>query len=112
MSALSGPFLEIKRGVLRALGDTAQLAESVGMHSLAGELQKSRIPKLEEERFALVVLGDFTHGKSTFVNAPAGAPILPAGITPPTATINPLVYADEPRATAQLTDGTSREVDP
>ena len=75
--------------------------------------QGTRIPKLEEERFALVVLGEFNHGKSTFVNALCGAAILPAGITPTTATINHLLWADKPVATAHLVDDTHhKRVDP
>jgi hypothetical protein len=46
------------------------------------------------------------------VNALCGAPILPAGITPTTATINHLVWAEKPRATAFLTDGSQKKVDP
>lgn len=112
MSAIGGGYLSVKQKLLGALGDTAKLAADVGMQSLEKELTGSRIPKLDEERFALVVLGEFNHGKSTFVNALCGAPILPAGITPTTATINHLVWADKPRATAFLTDETTKKVDP
>jgi small GTP-binding protein len=112
MSAISGEHLTVKRDLVSALGDTAKLAADVGMQSLEKELMRGRIPKLEEERFALVVLGEFNHGKSTFVNALCGAAILPAGITPTTATINHLVWADKPRAQAHLTDDTTKKVDP
>src|SRR4051812_39395634 len=110
--SIAGRHLQMKKGVVGALGDTAKLAESIGMHTLARDLEKGRIPKLEEERFALVVLGEFNHGKSTFVNALCGAAILPAGITPTTATINHLVWADKPRASAHLTDDSTKKVDP
>jgi small GTP-binding protein len=111
VSAISGEYLQIKKSLLGALGDTAKLASDVGMQSLEKELTGARIPKLDEERFALVVLGEFNHGKSTFVNALCGAPILPAGITPTTATINHLVYADKPKATAYLIDDSTKKVD-
>ncbi len=112
MSAISGEHLEIKRSLIGALEDTSKLAADLGMETLARELDKSRIPKLDEERFALVVLGEFNHGKSTFVNALCGAAILPAGITPTTATINHLVYSDKPTATAYLNDDKTKKVDP
>jgi len=102
----------LKKELLDALAATAKLAERVGMATLAGDLTATRIPKLIEERFHLVVLGEFNHGKSTFVNALAGAAILPAGITPTTATINHLVWSEKPRARAYLTDGTEQDVDP
>src|SRR5262245_20405935 len=103
---------ETKAELIKALRDTAGLAEQVGMATLAKDLVTIRLPKLEEERFHLVVLGEFNHGKSTFVNALLGQPVLPAGITPTTATINHVVYAESPRATAHLTDGKTAPVDP
>ncbi|HZS36552.1 MAG TPA: dynamin family protein [Polyangia bacterium] len=112
MSAIAGSHLTIKKSLIVALSQTAKLAASVGMDTLAHELSGTRIPKLEEERFALVVLGEFNHGKSTFVNALCGAAILPAGITPTTATINHLVYSDKPTAVAYLTDDKTKKVDP
>jgi small GTP-binding protein len=109
---IDGDFLLVKESLLGALQSTSALANEVGMETLARDLDETRIPKLEDERFTLVVLGEFNHGKSTFVNALCGAPILPAGITPTTATINHLVWAETPRAKAHLVDGTTREVDP
>src|SRR5215813_10427310 len=103
---ISGEHLEVKHALIGALTDTSNLATDLGMATLATDLTRTRIPKLQEERFALVVLGEFNHGKSTFVNALCGAAILPAGITPTTATINHLIYAEKPRAKAYLTDGT------
>src|SRR3954452_21658341 len=112
MSAIAKEHLEVKRALLGALTDTARLAADLGMASLEKDLVKGRIPKLEEERFALVVLGEFNHGKSTFVNALCGAAILPAGITPTTATINHLVWAEKPQAQAHLTDDSEQDFDP
>jgi ribosome biogenesis GTPase A len=107
-----GELAELKRELISGLEATAALAGEVGMETLRGELEGSRIPKLREERFVLVVVGEFNHGKSTFVNALVGAPILPAGITPTTATINHLVWGDAPHATAYLLDGSTRHIDP
>jgi GTPase Era involved in 16S rRNA processing len=112
MSALTAEHRELKDDLLSVLRDLAKLADDTGMHTLVSELLLQRIPKLEEERFVLVVLGEFNHGKSTFVNALLGAPVLPAGITPTTATINHLVYAEKACAKAVLTDETVRAVDP
>ncbi len=112
MSALTAEHKEIKQALLAELRETARLAEESGMHTLSGDLLLHRIPKLSEERFSLVVLGEFNHGKSTFVNALLGAPVLPAGITPTTATINHLVYADAPYAKAILHDETVKTIDP
>ncbi|MFM9105080.1 MAG: dynamin family protein [Chloroflexota bacterium] len=41
--------------------------------------------------FMLVVVGEFNSGKSTFINALVGAPVMPMGVTPTTAVINLLM---------------------
>jgi GTPase Era involved in 16S rRNA processing len=68
------------------------------MVTLARDIRVSRVPKLEGERFHIVVLGEFNHGKSTFVNALLGLDVLPTGITPTTAAINHVLHADVPHA--------------
>jgi GTPase SAR1 family protein len=87
-----------KQALLGALRELAELAGTAGLRTLQRELLSVRIPTLEEERFHLVVLGEFNHGKTTFVNALLGAEVLPTGITPTTAAINHLVWGEPPRA--------------
>lgn len=93
-------YQELKREVLSSLREVAELADDAGATSLAQRLGSDRIPRLEEERFHLVVLGEFNHGKTTFVNALLGAPVLPTGVTPTTAVIHHVVHGPAPRATA------------
>ena len=89
---------QAKREIVARFQQLAELAERVGMVTLARDIRTTRIPKLESERFHLVVLGEFNHGKSTFVNALLGSDILPTGITPTTASINHVVWAQSPTA--------------
>src|SRR5215218_8903051 len=93
---------QAKREIIRRYQQLAEVAESVGMTTLANEIRTSRIPKIESERFHLVVLGEFNHGKSTFVNALLGQDVLPVGITPTTASINHVIYAPTVTARAVL----------
>ncbi len=101
------------------------MAEASGLISTARDIRDERLPKLEDERFTLVVLGEFNHGKSTFINAllswepsegsqtlprldPAsgarqvlprtGKAILPVGITPTTAVLAHLRHGEPARA--------------
>ena len=103
---------QVKREIVARLQQLAELADSVGMVTLARDIRTTRIPKLESERFHLVVLGEFNHGKSTFVNALLGSDILPTGITPTTASINHVVFAQHPTARVVLLTGESRYLDP
>ncbi|MBK9264481.1 MAG: dynamin family protein [Polyangiaceae bacterium] len=84
--------------VATALRNVVTIAARVGAKSLAGRIGTDVVDKLEADRFHLVVVGEFNHGKTTFVNALLGAEVLPVGVTPTTAVIHHLEYAAEPRA--------------
>src|SRR5262247_4902749 len=103
---------QAKREIVARLQQLAELADTVGMVTLARDIRTTRIPKLESERFHLVVLGEFNHGKSTFVNALLDKEVLPVGITPTTASINHVVFADSARAHVMLTSGETKPLDP
>src|SRR6476659_2866652 len=103
---------QAKREIITRFKQLADVAESVGMITLARDIRTTRIPKLESEKFHLVVLGEFNHGKSTFVNALLGQDVLPTGITPTTASINHVVFADQPNARVVLMTGESKPLDP
>jgi GTP-binding protein EngB required for normal cell division len=87
-----------KQDLLSELEALAELAQGSGAPSLRERLLNDRLPRLREERLVLVVLGEFNHGKSTFVNALLGGSILPSGITPTTALIHEVRHGAEPRA--------------
>jgi len=103
---------QAKREIIARFTQLAEVADAVGMVTLARDIRTTRIPKLEAERFHLVVLGEFNHGKSTFVNALLGLDVLPTGITPTTASINHVVHAPNPTARVVLTSGESKFLDP
>jgi small GTP-binding protein len=94
-----------KEALLAELEAVAKIAADVGLRTLAADITDTRLPKLRDEAFNLVVLGEFNHGKSTFVNALLGADVLPTGITPTTAAINHVVHAAKARAKAVMNDG-------
>ncbi len=48
-----------------------------------------------ETLFLLVVVGEFNSGKSAFVNALVGEPVMPEGVTPTTSRIHILTYGNE-----------------
>src|SRR4051812_47109059 len=47
-----------------------------------------------ETLFLLVVVGEFNSGKSAFVNALVGEPVMPEGVTPTTSLVHLLVYGE------------------
>jgi small GTP-binding protein len=98
---------EAVAGVLRGLGE---IAGALGTKSLRERVDRELVRKLDEDRFHLVVMGEFNHGKTTFVNALLGEQVLPVGVTPTTAAIHHIRWADQPEATVVTAAGERRSV--
>ncbi|WP_394238307.1 dynamin family protein [Niallia oryzisoli] len=60
---------------------------------------------LDQDYYTIIVVGQFKHGKSTFVNALLGKDIMPRDVTPTTATINAVFHSDTPELQILKTDG-------
>jgi small GTP-binding protein len=102
----------MKPAVIHNLGALGKLAERVGLSTLSRELHDVTIPKVEQEMFNLVVLGEFNHGKTTFVNRLLGKEVLPVGITPTTAALTHVVWGAKPHARVVLEGGGEEKLDP
>src|SRR5450432_4204774 len=96
LSASLADFRERKLDVTVALQSLADIATELGAKSLHDRIEKDLVRKLEEDRFHLVVVGEFNHGQSTFVNALLGEAALAEGVTPTTAAIHHLKYSETP----------------
>jgi small GTP-binding protein len=101
---------ERKAAIRGVLVDLAAAAEAVGLHSVARDVRETRLPKLDDERFTIVVLGEFNHGKSTFINALLGASVLPTGITPTTAVLSHISHGAKESATLVFESGERKPV--
>jgi tetratricopeptide (TPR) repeat protein len=108
-------------------GETAETAElrpaaaATGLQRVAAELRRLALTRVELSEIAaeaaqaaadfdqpllVTVMGEFSSGKSTFVNAFIGHDVAPTGITPTTATINIVKYGREPGGRISYRDGT------
>ena len=82
--------------------DLSALIERVGQISDELKMENSSkqianvVARLDEEVFRLVVVGEFSRGKSTFVNALLRRKVLPAFKNPTTAIISKIVYGTKP----------------
>jgi small GTP-binding protein len=104
-------FREKKDEVSRAVGELAEIARDLGAKSLGDRVTRDLVNKLSEDRFHLVVVGEFNHGKSTFVNALLGGNVLPTGVTPTTAAIHHVKWAAKPEATIAYSSGKRETID-
>jgi small GTP-binding protein len=95
----SGILPDAVRGLVSHERDVlGRLRELLAAESSAGEdVRQLRQAELDlDELFLLVVVGEFNAGKSAFINALLGAPVLREGVTPTTAVITRLRYAPSP----------------
>jgi GTP-binding protein EngB required for normal cell division/tetratricopeptide (TPR) repeat protein len=77
----------------------------VGLAAAAGHAAEAL-----DRPLLVAVMGEFNAGKSSFVNALAGAEIAPTGVTPTTATVNVLRYGETPAARVMRHDGGVRDL--
>jgi ribosome biogenesis GTPase A len=92
-----------------------QLAELIrGVMSVAAERRDDEkraeaqqlLARLAEDRFQLAVVGQFSRGKSTLMNAILGHPYLPTGALPMTSVVTSVRYGSRPRAFVQRAGST------
>ncbi|TKD70764.1 dynamin family protein [Pseudalkalibacillus hwajinpoensis] len=89
---------EEKKATLERKADSLQsLIKSIMPDSPSIPEFQNFIDDLREDYYTVVVVGEFKHGKSTFVNALLGQELMPVDVTPTTATIHAVMHADEPR---------------
>jgi small GTP-binding protein len=103
-------FFEKRDEVVRALGSLSKVAGELGTKSLRERIDRGLVRKLEEDRFHLVVVGEFNHGKTTFVNALLGEQALPVGVTPTTAAIHHIRWAEHREALVVSAGGERRAI--
>lgn len=102
---------EARDRLAAALARLAALAAARGEARVEGAARSLR-RKLAEERFVVVVAGEFKRGKTTFVNALLGADLLPTAVVPLTSIVTAVEWAPEPRARVVFLDGRSEDVSP
>ncbi len=72
---------------------------------------RSLLTRLAEDQFNLMVVGRFSRGKSTLMNAILGDALLPTGIVPLTSVITTVRYGSRPQVVLHFRDsGLNREV--
>jgi GTPase SAR1 family protein len=102
-------YLQRKQQLQNNIGATVTLLDELQLRHARERLLNDR-HKLEDEKFSLVVIGEFSRGKSTFVNAMLGKSILPSSKQPTTNIISKIIYGNRPSYTIFYKDGKSKHV--
>ena len=97
-------YLQKKSEAVSAFNDLAKVARILGENNQAIQIEEL-ISRLNNETFNLVVVGEFSRGKSTFINAMLGKRILPSSVNPTTAIISKISYGDRPKYELVFTNG-------
>jgi GTP-binding protein EngB required for normal cell division len=82
---------------------------SVGAASPLRKRLQSLRERLQHKRLQIAVLGQFKRGKSTFINALLGVPILPTAVVPLTAIPTFILWREQPLVRVQFSNGKSPE---
>jgi len=82
-------FNRVRSSIKEALNELNNFSKTENFQIISKSLEET-LEKLETENFKVVVVGEFSRGKSTFINALLGRDVLPSSALPTTATINSL----------------------
>ena len=80
------------------------------MYHQTNHQMEELMKEIAREEAFIVVVGEFNHGKTTFVNSLMGEKILPMGILPTTATIN-IIGRGERKLEVHYKDATSKAIE-
>jgi len=97
MAGFDLSVFENKRTNLESkLSEISEIALNLGLDKTVQAMQKS-ITELKDDKFKVVVVGEFSRGKSTFINALLGKRILPASTKPTTTILNKIYFSEFPK---------------
>ncbi|MEW5706390.1 MAG: dynamin family protein [Actinomycetota bacterium] len=102
-------YAEARSNILMTLGElkaSLQQSETRGSYSML----EYAIEKLTENKFNLVVMGEFKRGKTTFINALLRKAVLPMAVVPLTSIITELVYGNDPSAKVIFNNGQIKNI--
>lgn len=96
---------QFQDNLLNEINRFKQLSDQYKITSVSDKLQ-ILLADIEQDNYSFIVVGEFSTGKSSFLNALIEQSILPTGITPTTSTINLIHYGEQDKVTVEYLDGT------
>lgn len=102
-------YLQRKQQLQKTIHIVLALLDELQLNHIQEKLRNDQ-HKLADEKFTLVVIGEFSRGKSTFVNAMLGKPVLPSSKQPTTNIISKIVYGTRPSYVLYYRDGNHKIV--
>lgn len=84
----------------------AEISNALKDENISG-LASQSMNSLKSENFNIVIVGEFSRGKSTFINALLGKRVLPSSTKPTTTIINKISFGEEPEFTINFRESSS-----
>lgn len=104
----TGALETLREQTVHLLTDTAAKLSELGDRAKDDRARlQDMAADLREAFFLVAIIGEFNAGKSTFINAMLGEPLLPMGVTPTTEGIELVRYGEQPVRVPTLREGTS-----
>jgi len=108
--ARDGPEPSAREGLLSGLDELIALTEGLLAAAAHRNLIAARL-RVSEDRFNLVVLGEFKRGKSTLINALLERDVMPTGVIPLTSVVTVIQAGPSERLVVRFLDGREQERD-
>ncbi|MFC4322569.1 dynamin family protein [Litchfieldia salsa] len=97
-----------KQNVLTYINEVIDIAEKLNAREITHYLNET-LQQVQKDAFTLTVVGEFSRGKSTFINALLGKDVLPSKVKPTTAMINKIYYQEQPSFSLLFRDQTKEK---
>lgn len=97
-------FNDTKSTILVSLKQAEKFVSDLGIEKIAQDLHLMYMT-LSREQFEIIIAGEFSNGKSTFLNALLQEELLPSSNVPTTALINKIYYRQMPTFEAHFDNG-------
>ena len=103
-------YIQERDSILAKAKQFLHLADSQNCGSLYETIQ-GFIDRINKDQFVITIVGEFSRGKSTILNAILGADIIPTAVAPTTATLNIIHYSDTPFLKVHFRDGSKEDLE-
>ena len=100
---------EQKQNLFAQANKLQQMAQQLGVENLA-EKAEMLVRQISDMRYFVTVVGEFSRGKSTLMNAVLGEAILPTALRPTTAVLNFIHKSEEKQVVVHYSEGNEQTI--
>ena len=107
MKASATPADPLAASIAELGARVSKAARALGLDDIAARVDADLTRRMGDGRLRVAIIGEIKHGKSSLINALAGADVLPTGVTPTTGALVSVRAGDEDVRRLARHDGSS-----